>query len=231
MDDMDALISLYFNMGLLYKDIVNILALQHGMVISLCSVERLLRGMSLSRRKNYSRIVDTVDFIQGQIQTSGKLHGYRWMYNKAMLHGFKCKKEDVRTILRVLDGEGTEQRRKRRLSRRSYTSKGPNYIWHFDSYDKLKTYGICINGCVDGYSRKVVWMNAYHNSSNPKIIGGYFMEAVQSLGGCPRVMRADMGTENGHVRDIQRFLRRNHDDAMAGELSYMGGPSTANQRI
>ena len=172
-----------------------------------------------------------MDFIQDQIQKSGKLHGYRWMYNKVMLHGLKCKKEEVRAILRVLDTEGTEQRRKRRLLRRMYTSKGPNYIWHFDSYDKLKPYGICINGCVDGFSRKVIWMNAYHKGSNPRLIGSYFVEAVESLGGCPRAIRGDLGTENGHVRDIQRYLRGDHDDAMAGQLSYLEGPSTANQRI
>ena len=146
----ETLIALYFNMGLLYKDIVDSLAVYHGIVISLRHVKRILRGLALFRRKNYSDVGDIVDFIQDQIQKSGKLNGYRWMYNKVMLHGLKCKKEEVRAILRVLDTEGTEQRRKRRLLRRTYTSKGPNYIWHFDSYDKLKPYGICINGCVDG---------------------------------------------------------------------------------
>jgi hypothetical protein len=40
------------------------------------------------------------------------------------------------------------------------------------------------------------------------------MDAVESLGGGPRVVRGDMGTENGHVREMQRVLRRNHEDAM-----------------
>jgi hypothetical protein len=86
----------------------------------------------LSRRRNYSTLSEIVDFILCQLQTSGQLHGYRWMYEKAYLHGLKAREEDVRAILQVLDVQGTEQRRKRRLIRRTYVSKGPNYIWQFD---------------------------------------------------------------------------------------------------
>ena len=34
--------------------------------------------------------------------------------------------------------------------------QGPNYLWHMDSYDKLKPYGISIHGCIDGQ------VNVYH---------------------------------------------------------------------
>lgn len=57
-----------------------------------------------------------------------------------------------RVILAELDPEGSAYRQQRRLQRRQYFSKGPNYIWHIDSYDKLKTFGVCINGCIDGFS-------------------------------------------------------------------------------
>lgn len=55
------------------------------------------------------------------------------------------------------------------------------------------------------------------------------MEAVERLGGCPRVVRGDLGTENGHVRDFQRFLYVSHEDESLD--SYLEGASTANQRI
>ena len=28
--------------------------------------------------------------------------------------------------------------------------QGPNFLWHCDGYDKLKPYGLCIHGCIDG---------------------------------------------------------------------------------
>ena len=57
------------------------------------------------------------------------------------------------------------------------------------------------------------------------------METVKYFGGCSRVVRTDLGTENTRVRDIQRFLRRNGDDGMAGDNAFIQGASTSNQRI
>ncbi|KAI9538512.1 hypothetical protein NQZ68_031325 [Dissostichus eleginoides] len=73
-------------------------------------------------------------------------------------------------------------------------------------------------------------MNAFTTSSDPKIVGGYYIEAVEKLGGCPRIVRGDKGTENVKVRDFQRFVRRNIQDGSAID-SYIEGASTANQRI
>ncbi|KAL6465061.1 hypothetical protein MHYP_G00273790 [Metynnis hypsauchen] len=135
----------------------------------------------------------------------------------------------MRLVLKEMDPRGVALRQARRLRRRSYFSKGPNFIWHLDSYDKLKPYGICINASIDGFSRKIIWLNAYTTNSNPKVIGDYYIEAVQRLRGCPRVVRGDLGTENGHVRGFQRFLvPMNPNDTLD---SYMEGASTGNQRI
>ncbi|KAK5874644.1 hypothetical protein PBY51_019572 [Eleginops maclovinus] len=153
------------------------------------------------------------------------------MHARCQEKGMSIRKEDVRIILSTLDPEGTERRRSRRLSRRAYFAKGPNFIWHVDSYDKLKPFGICINGAIDGFSRRMLWLNAYCTSSDPKVVGGYYLETAQELGGCARIVRTDMGTENCSIRDMQRHLRRNDTDAHGGERSFMYGRSTSNQRI
>ncbi len=38
-------------------------------------------------------------------------------------------------VLKELDPAGVSMRRARRLRRRNYFAKGPNFIWHLDSYD------------------------------------------------------------------------------------------------
>ncbi|KAI9531269.1 hypothetical protein NQZ68_000767 [Dissostichus eleginoides] len=169
--------------------------------------------------------------IVGQLGGPGQLHGYRWMYTKLLERGIRIRKEDVRILLSLLDPVNSQARLKRRLSRRKYFSQGPNFIWHVDGYDKLKPYGICINGCIDGYSRRIIWLKAAFTNSDPKVIGSYFVEAIENVGGYPRLLRTDMGTENVLLRDIQQFLRRNDEDDRAGERSYITGASTANQRI
>ncbi len=226
---MEQFIEFYFELGLKYKDIRSVLNTRHGFDVSERHLKRILRKKGLSRRKSYSALVDLVDFISHQLQYSGQLHGYRWMYTKCRERGLRVRKEDVRMVLKELDPAGVSMRRARRLRRRNYFAKGPNFIWHLDSYDKLKPYGVCINGCIDGFSRKIIWLNAYTTSSDPKLIGGYYIEVVERLGGCPRVVRGDLGTENGHVRDFQRFLNISHEDETLD--SYLEGASTANQRI
>lgn len=223
-------ILLYFNIGLQYLEILDALASQHGFVLSLRHLKRILRENGLQRR-NYSDLGTTIDFIRSQLNTSSRLHGYRWMHAKCLEHGIRAKTEDVRIILQLLDPESVVQRRRRRLQRRQYFSKGPNFIWHVDSYDKLKPFGICINGCIDGFSRRIIWLKAAHTSSNPRVIGSYYVDAVERLGGCPRIVRTDFGTENVTVRDIQKFFRRDGEDDRAGDRSYISGASTANQRI
>ncbi|KAJ8001176.1 hypothetical protein DPEC_G00188560 [Dallia pectoralis] len=146
------------------------------------------------------------------------------MYAKCLDSGIRARKEDVRIILAELDPVNSQARRRRRLNRRQYFSQGPNFIWHIDSYDKLKPYGICINGCIDGYSHKIVWLKSAYTSSDPRVIGSYFVGVMQELGGGPRLVRTDMGTENVVVRDIQRDLRSDGEDIWAGENSFIAGP-------
>lgn len=226
---MERFIEFYFNLGLKYKDIRVALARRHDHHISLRHLKRIIAEMGLNRRLDYSGVGELVEFIRNQLQHSGQLHGYRWMYSKCREYGLRVRKEDVRMVLNELDPMGVQLRKAGRLSRRRYFSKGPNFIWHIDSYDKLKPYGICVNGCIDGFSRKMIWLNAYTTSSDPKVIGGYYLEAVQRLRGCPRIVRGDLGTENGHVRAFQRALVPVEPDDTLD--SYLEGASTANQRI
>ncbi|XP_055073955.2 uncharacterized protein [Misgurnus anguillicaudatus] len=229
--DRFSLIQYYFDLGLHYKEILNVLSVKHGITISMKTLKKILNKNGLFRRKHFDNLFNVIQFVREELQGSGQLHGYRWMYSKCKERGFHVRKEDIRLILSTLDPLGTEMRRKRRLHRRAYFSKGPNFVWHVDSYDKLKPFGICINGAIDGFSRRILWLNAYCTSSDPKVIGGYFLETVRTFGGSPRMLRADMGTENSVIRDVQRYLRRGDADPLAGERSFIYGKSTANQRI
>ena len=51
-----------------------------------------------------------------------------------------------------MDPEGVDLRRARKLKRRRYRpiSRGPNWCWHIDGYDKKSPYGIGIHGCIHG---------------------------------------------------------------------------------
>jgi len=141
--------------------------------------------------------------------------------------------ETVYSIMKLLDPPGLHAKQRRRLRRRRYVGSGPNHCWHLDGYDKLKPYVICIHGCIDGFSREVIWLRAYKTNNDPKVIARYYMylEAVKEKNGLPKVLRADLGTENVCVEIMHRLLRCSHADHWAGDRSFMYERSTSNQRI
>lgn len=229
--DRNSLIQLYFYKGLNYKEICLLLSLRHGYDISLRHLKRILKSYGLCRRKHWSNIDDLAAFVEAQTVAFESLHGYRWMHLHALQSGYTVSREIIRQLQHIVDEAGVENRRRRRLKRRVYIAKGPNFIWHLDSYDKLKPYGLCINGCIDGFSRYVVWLKAYITSSDPTVIGRYFVDTIEQLQLTPRLVRSDLGTENVTVAAIQQFLRRDGADSRAGERSYLSGTSQNNQRI
>ena len=137
----------------------------------------------------------------------------------------------VRQVIKILDPEGVEARSRHRLRRRNYSTKGPNYLWHIDGYDKIKLFRFCVHGAIDGYSRKILWLEVSSSSNDPGIITKYFLDYVRQIGGPSRVIRADRGTENGNIAVIQQFFRRLARDDFGAEKSFMCGRSTANKRI
>ena len=118
-DERDEFIRLSFAMGMGYKDIARALAVELGVNISLRHLKRQLNMMALFRRKHYTDIAAVIEFIQQQLEYSGRQHGYRWMFEKCKKSGHDCKNEDVREILRALDPGGVLLRSRCKLRRRS----------------------------------------------------------------------------------------------------------------
>lgn len=222
MEDRKAIIQFYFHLGLSYNEILCFMAQNHGIVLSKTHLKRLINSYGLFRRKYQTDLLEGAIFIEEQLTSSGSLHGYRWMHLKCRQAGIKLSRENVRVLLMLLDPEGLEQRKRKQLKRRVYHSKGPNFTWHLDGYDKLTPYGFCINGCVDGYSRKIIWLKVSSTNSDPRVISHYYIDAVREAGGCPKFVRGDYGTENAHVAAMQNFFITE---------SFKYGKSTTNTRI
>lgn len=153
------------------------------------------------------------------------------MHRRMITKGLKVAAHAVRLAMRFINPEEVQNRRRRRLQRRTYANPGPNFCWHMDGYDKLKPFGFAIHGCIDGFSRKVLWLHIGNTNKNPQVVALYFVRAVQKYKTQPMLVRCDRGTENIHAEKIQKFMRRFDDDPFAGVNSFMYGRSTANQRI
>lgn len=226
------LIEEYFELGFTYPEILVCLVLIHGITLSLRQLKRVLSARNLRRRKQPSDLQDVADAISEELTGSGSCFGYRFMHQHLRRkYRLVVDKETVRIALKVLDPNAVEDRTRGRLRRRKYSVKGPNYLWHLDGYDKLKPFGFCIHGCIDGFSRRLMWLEVAETNNDPEVVAQYFLDTMKQVGGVPLIVRGDCGTENGNIALIQRYLRSEYDDEFAGEKSFMYGKSTSNQRI
>lgn len=223
-DDEEGLIRYYFYRGFEYKEIVLFLSKTHGIHMSISTFKRRVKRYGLRRHLPGYNIDEARASIQSIINGPGCLQGYRSVWHTLQLRGTRIPRIVVQELLRELDPEGTELRKAHRLRRRRYHNPGPNYSWHCDGYDKLKPFGFPIHGCIDGWSRKILWLYVTRSNNQPNNIAAYYLDAVEGYGGCPVDLVTDLGTENGTMAAIQSFLR---DDPN----SHRYVPSPRNQRI
>ena len=218
------LIRYYFYKGFAYLDICRFLLQYHDIEMSLSTLKRRMKQLNLKRQNpEYN-----VDFVRNEIitllQGPHSSRGYRSIWHSLQLNGTRVPRRVVELLLRELDPEGVAERRRHRLKSRTYHNPGPNYAWHCDGYDKLKPFGFAIHGCIDGWSRKIIWLYVTRSNNLPSSIAKYYLEAVASGSGCPIDLVTDLGTENGLMAGMHSFFRNDPD-------SHRYVPSPRNQRI
>lgn len=227
----DDIIKKYFCLGYQYNVILHLLSTKHGINVSERQLHRILRKFHLYRKRNKSDSSNVISFIDNELADSGTCIGYRQMHQRCLRNKINVTRETVRVTLKALDPDGVELRKSKKLKRRLYYSRGPNWVWHLDGYDKLKPYGFSIHAAIDGYSRRVLWLSVMNSNKNPRNICALYISFIQKLQGIPRKIIGDKGTENVNVALVQRFMRRNHNDNCAGYDSFKYMKSTSNQRI
>ena len=224
----------YFYSGLEYEAILRLLKKFHNIEMSMSTLKRRLKELNLKRKDREGLNMNAItEIVKKELNGPGCMFGYRSMWHTLRVkYGLFVPRNEVQVILKELDPEGTEERKRHRLKRRLYEVPGPSYCWHIDGYDKLKPYGFPIHEAIDGYSRRL-WLKVGRTNNDPTITAKYYYDCVEELEGCPRLLRTDCGTENGLIATMQCSLSLRADgvDELAAEKSHRYGPSTGNQRI
>ena len=113
---------------------------------------------------------------------------------------------------------------------RKYFSAGPNYSWHIDGHGKLKPFGFLLHGCIDGFSRRLIWLEVSSSNKIPEITGKFYLDAVRQLQSIPKKLKADDGTEYAIIQPIHILLQDAvGDNNSVNSFSFV--PSMHNQRI
>ena len=63
---------------------------------------------------------------------------------------------------------------------------------------------------------RLIWLEVCSSYKDLEVIGRFYVDAVKQLGGVPRKMHFDDGTESSVVEALQLFLRSTLDDEDIG---------------
>ena len=141
--------------------------------------------------------------VQKELDGSGRLLGCRAMNQKLrMEHLVKVPRHLTYDVMAELDPHGLEARnlqKKGRKTKGNFTSEGPLWVVSLDGRDKLCgyqnwTFPLGSYGCIDTFSRKILFLFVCISNSNPLLVGKMYIEHLLKI----KLLSRNRNWKNGY---------------------------------
>ena len=87
------------------------------------------------------------------------------------------------------------------VSRRQDLVPWPNGLWYLDGHHSHIRWGLVIHGCIDGFSRRIMFLRCSINNNLSQTLPEPFLKAIENDALWPSRIRVDYGVENVQVCD------------------------------
>lgn len=208
-------------LGFTWKKIADIMG------VSRWTLYRRMRECGIDSASSFSSLTDEeLDAkVSEYINRHGGTTGQSYISGYLRSLGLRVQRSRVRESIARLDPKNSAIRWGVVVTRRKYYVPWPNSLWHLDGHHSLIRWGFVIHGCIDGFSRRVMFLQCSDNNLSETVLL-LFMNAIDDIGGLwPSRIRVDKGVENVLVCDAMVEARGQNRG------SFIAGPSTHNQRI
>ena len=194
--------------------------------VSRWTIYRRVQSYGLKNVAQFSSLPDAQldQLVLDYLNRHGRTTGRTYLAGYLMSLGLRVQRRRVRESLTRVDPVNTALRWGIVVSRRKYSVPWPNSLWHLDGHHSLIRWGLVIHGCIDGFSRRIVFLRCSDNNLSQTVLE-LFLKAIEKDGFWPSRIRVDYWVENLLVCDAMVEGRGE------GRGSFIPGPSTRNQRI
>ena len=97
----------------------------------------------------------------------------------------------------------------------------------------MKYYGCSIHGCIDGFSRKILWLHVGASNIDRNVTVKLYLDTASEFGGAPKYISTDDGTEHSIIEPMHIYLSSLDSNREESDIlkSFKIISSTKNQRI
>ncbi|MEQ2249964.1 hypothetical protein ILYODFUR_034959, partial [Ilyodon furcidens] len=140
-----------------------------------------MHELGLSTRSSFSRLSDSeLDIAVRSIKHRLPNAGYRMIKGCLQADGHRVQWDRVKESMLRVNAAGVLQRMMQLgcIVRRTYSVPHPLSLVHLDTNHKLIRYNIIIFGAIDGFSRKIMYLEPATNNRSST----FFLRAVENYG-------------------------------------------------